>query len=273
MTQALATSYEFTKKICLSIPYHKNSTQYFMIITFPKIMVKFQKMYVKVDLKFPKTSRILVAGASATGKSAYVEKCLLHNKSVFENGVDTVLWFSCLPCSEETRRRLESAGLQVETYQGMEDLEDVLLRQHSAQWWQSHSTVVVLDDLAIGALSSADVARCFSIYAHHLPLAALFLITQTLSITNAKFQQLIFRQLTHVVLTKSRRLKASLQHFGRELYPDYPRFASKVFEDLFSSSTARYDYVCLLTDPDNELVYAHKGIFPGETKTIYSPKN
>ena len=227
-------------------------------------------MFEDIEFEIGESARILIAGASATGKSEFVKKCLIEKSHIFARDIDTVIWFSYLPCSATTST-LENAGLTVEWYQGIADLDRILSQDHPPIWWKEHNVVVVLDDVAIEAFNSAEVGRAFSIYAHHLPMSALILITQSLTITNSRYQQLIIRQLTHVVLTKSRRLQASIRHFGRELFPDYPSFVSQVFRDMLSISTNRYDYICILPDPQNDRIYAYKGIFPNEQKVIYSP--
>ena len=228
-------------------------------------------MSLSYDFSFPVSSRILIAGSSQSGKTSLVSRCLQFHSTAFREGVSHVIWFSCLPLSDVLLTELAECGLVVEQHIGLANIERILIEEHDRSWFKSNRVVVVLDDVAIDALSSAAVGRAFSIYAHHLPLSALFLISQSLTITNSRFSQLISRQLTHIILCKSRRLAGSLRYFSREIYPDHPTFMFDCFHDLLKSSEQKFNAIIFLTDPDNDQIFAFRGLFPGDQRIIYGP--
>lgn len=217
---------------------------------------------------FPLHSRIEICGASNTGKSSVVEKLVRFRDELFSGPkIDLVLYFYLIR-DVEMQRRIREMVPDVKFYQGIERLEDVV-REHEEEA-KSRGILLILEDLQLEAFRSESVAHVFTAYAHHLPLSAVIFTCQSPYQKGAPFQSLINRNLTHMILTNSPRLRSILPFLGREHDPTDPLLFLQIFNEAMSSKH-KDPFPILLIDfnASDPLFQFFGGIFPGESFRVF----
>lgn len=217
---------------------------------------------------FPRHSRIEICGASNTGKSCVVEKLIRFRDELFEGRkIDLILYFYLVQ-DVETQKRIREMTENVKFYQGIDNLKEIL-HEHEAEA-KNRGIMLVLEDLQLEAFRSESVAQVFTAYAHHLPLSAVIFTCQSPFQKGAAYQSLINRNLTHLILTNSPRLRSILPFLGREQDPSDPLLLLRMFNEAMSTKHGD-PFPILLIDlnASDPLFQFFAGIFPGESLRIF----
>lgn len=236
-----------------------------MSASIPNIKMEVAELRKKI---FPLHSRIEICGASNTGKSSVVEKLIRFRDELFEGPkIDLVLYFYLIRDSE-AQKKIREMVRDVKFYQGIQKLDEIILEHE--EYAKNSGVMVVLEDIQLEAFRSESVAHLFTAYAHHLPLSAVIFTCQSPYQKGAPYQALINRNLTHLILTNSPRLRSILPFLGREHDPSNPLLFLQIFNEAMSSKHED-PFPILLIDlnASDPLFQFFGGIFPGELFRVF----
>lgn len=207
-------------------------------------------------------SRIIVAGASGSGKSTWIERLLLERQDCFDVPPKEILWFYNLESAVKGHMN-KLPGVQF--HKGLPEKEAIL------QLDARIPRVIVIDDQQEEVDASNRIIKdLFNIYSHHLGVTVIFAV-QSLYL-RSKHMKSVVDQATYIVHMKSAKGAQQIQTLAGQIYGKHGnRFATWAMTYAFGGS----DHAYLVFDMHNQT----KGwqrlraqVFPGECNLLFVKK-
>ena len=170
----------------------------------------------------PPVFRMIVAGASSSGKSTLISDILNNGNGILSEDFQRLIYLRSVPTkSEELFRRKFGEGFLV--FDGIPP-QDVLLPLCSAK----PGTVLVIEDLDAEACSSPLVSKVFTAYSHHHSFSVI-LSTQNIFRPGSERLTLI-RNSTHIILFPNNLDLTVIRLLAQRVHPKNPKAVVDLFE-------------------------------------------
>lgn len=192
----------------------------------------------------PSNFRMIVAGASSSGKSTLITKLLENKNGILDKDFERVVYLRGVPTkNEEVLKEKFGKGLLV--FNGIPPKE-VLLPLCST----GVKTVLVIEDLDSEACSSPLISKIFTAYSHHNDFSVI-LSTQNIFRPGSERLTLI-RNSTHVVLFPNNLDLTVVRYVAFRVYPENPKTVVRLFEKVTAEP---YQYLSLWSGCPTELKF------------------
>lgn len=220
-------------------------------------------------MKFQAPCRIMVCGASGSGKTYITKQLLEHADGMFSEPPKKLIvcYDTWQPMFDDMRKTLD-----ITFHRGLPD-EDQF-----NEWsnMKDHKILVIDDCLAEGAESPA-LMKMFCIKSHHANFSVLFLLQ------NIFFRGKVMRTLSlntsHFLLFKNYRDQSQVEALGRQIFPRRAAYFREAYEQ---ATTKRYGYILIdvspslpevdIVDYTGEIPPLRTNILPGEDTILFFPK-
>lgn len=172
----------------------------------------------------PEVFRLLIAGASASGKSTLLCTLLENSNGILNKDFVRVIYLRGVETSNEGRLRDKfKEGLLV--FDGIPP-EEVLLPLCKT----GVKTVLIIEDLDAQACRSDLISKVFTAYSHHYQFSVI-LSTQNI-FRDGKERLTLVRNTTHIVLFPNNLDQTVVRHLAQNIHPKNPRKVIDLFEEV-----------------------------------------
>lgn len=203
---------------------------------------------------FRAPARIVIIGASGTGKSTIIKQIVKNSDTMFDQKPEKI--FVCRVI--ETADSYEHPA--VVYIQGPPDAD--LLKGNNG----AHIIVCIEDAMEYYQKKPLELSALFTRYSHHCN--ATLIMTFQSAFSNSR---MIRTNATHIILTKTISDRLTPKIIGRQMYPENTKF----FENAYRKATdARYGYLLIDSHPDTEdEVRLCTDIFEDVGYSVFKPKS
>ena len=187
--------------------------------------------------------RMIVAGASAVGKSCFVEELLKNQYGILNQSFDRAIYLRGVKTSTSQNLR-EIFDDKLICFDGI-PREDVLLplcRDGQGK------LILLIDDLDQEALNSPLISKIFTVYSHHLNFSVC-LTTQNF-FRPGKERLTLVRNATHLVLFPNPMDGSIIRIISQKVFATKPKALVELFEKI---TTQPFHYLTIWSQCDPEL--------------------
>jgi hypothetical protein len=193
----------------------------------------------------PPLFRMVISGASSTGKSTLLGKILENRNGILEKNFTRIVYMRGVPTTNEVKWK-EKFGTKLITLDGIppENIVLPLLKN------PDETTVLVIEDLDEQACSSPLISKIFTAYSHHLSFSVI-LSTQNI-FRPGKERLTLIRNTTHLVLFPNNLDETVIRLVAQKVYIKDPKRIVTLFEQLTSKP---YGYLSIWSNCEKELKF------------------
>ena len=172
----------------------------------------------------PPVFRMILSGASSSGKSTLIVKILENVNGILGEDFEKVIYLKGVTTSNETDLK-KKFGERLLTFNGIPK-EEVLLPLCKT----GVRTVLVVEDLDDRACSSPLMSKFFTAYSHHFSCSVI-LSTQNLY-RHGPERLTLFRNSTHIVLFPNNLDQTVIRLLAQKVHPRNPSSVVELFEKI-----------------------------------------
>lgn len=210
-----------------------------------------------MSLPFQHPFTAMICGPTSCGKTQFVKKCLKNASRVFDTEFDRTLFYY-----GEWQPAYAELGSAIEFKEGLPQSNEYSNDPEKTK-------LIIVDDL-MRESSNNVMVDLFTKGSHHKNLSVMF-ITQNM-FHQGSGQRDISLNTNYLILFKNPRDRAQVQHLGRQVCPENPKFLQEVYLDATSQP---FGYLLLdlkQTTPEN--CRYRTNIFPDDAaQYVYVPVN
>ena len=172
----------------------------------------------------PHNFRMIIAGASSSGKSSLMVKLLKNENGILHKDFQRVLYLRGVETKNDEVLR-EKFGNKLLVFDGI-PAQEVLLPLCSSD----ENTVLVIEDLDAEAFASELVSKIFTAYSHHYNFSV---ILSTQNIYRSGQERLtLLRSTTHIILFPNNLDLTVVRLLAQKVHPRNPRAVVELFEKV-----------------------------------------
>lgn len=196
----------------------------------------------------------LISGGTGVGKTYWVERFIINNKSMIQPDIQEVLFYYSE--WQPAYSRLEKHG--VKFMEGLPEIDSIR---------GDRRRLIVIDDLMDDI--NKDVSLLFTKISHHRNTSVMLLV-QNLFGKN-KEQRTISLNSKYIVVFKNPRDRSQIIHLARQAFPGQENY---VRESYINATSEKHGYLLFdLTQNTPDAYRLRSKIFPTENQVVYMPKN
>ena len=208
-------------------------------------------------LKNPVT--VLIAGPSGSGKTSLLMRILRHSKDMFEEPPTKIVW--CYGVYQDGYNVMQAEFPTMTFVEGLPDSLDNYFDN-------GQPGCLILDDLMFSGTKSEDIAKVFTLGAHHKKIAC-FLITQNI-FSSSGYMRTISLNCRYIILMRNNRDKLQIVNLAKQMFPGNSQYLCQAYED--SINLSKFGYLFLDLNHDQHCMRVRTQIFPDELHYVYVMK-
>ncbi len=220
--------------------------------------------FLGTNFQFKTPSNIIIAGTTMSGKSTLIAEILRHKDLMFDKPLHKVAY--CYGVFDESYLTLAS---QVDSLDLFDGLPEELLSNPGSYFDRSNNNCIILDDLGPKAMSSPMVEKLFTVLMHHYNITCILVLHNIFF--QSKYSVTINRNCQYFLLTKTLRDQTSIATFGRQSFPEKPKFLISAYRQAMDSAVYPHLLVDLHPLTPKKLA-VRQNILPGQTPFVYIPE-
>ena len=213
----------------------------------------------RMDLRMQAPFTCIIAASTGSGKTYFVKRLLENAETMINPAPVNIIYCygQYQPLYDEMKRTVSNVNF----IEGLPDDVNSYFdpRQHS---------ILIIDDLSQELTDSIQLVNLFTKGSHHLNLSVIF-ICQNMFL-QGKFMRTMSLNTHYFVVFRNARDKSQITHLARQMFPTNPKYLVESYTD---ATKEPYSYLLIDLKPYTEDNYRLRAnIFPGETTTVYLPK-
>ena len=200
------------------------------------------------------------AGMTGCGKTKWVQKLLMGKEDTIKGSPQNIIW--CYGEYQPIYSELSKHFPHLKFIEGFpSEINDIID--------PSKRNLIILDDLMSEIGNDKGVTALFTKGSHHKNLSVI-LILQNL-FHQSKEMRTISLNSHYLIIFRNPRDKSQINHLAKQMYPGNIKFLQQSYNDATSKP---YGYVLVDLKPETpDEIRLRTKIFPGETTSVYIPKN
>ena len=200
------------------------------------------------------------AGMTGCGKTKWVQKLLMGKEQTIKGYPENIIW-----CYGEYQPTYEELSQEIPYLKFVEGFpEDIF-----ANIDPSKKNLIIIDDLMSEIGNDKRLTALFTKGSHHRNLSVI-LILQNL-FHQSKEMRTISLNSHYLVIFRNPRDKSQINHLAKQMYPGNIKYMQQSYNDATSEP---YGYLLIDLKPEtSDEIRLRTKIFPGETTSVYVPKN
>lgn len=221
-------------------------------------------------VRFQSPCRIMVCGASGSGKTFLTKQILEHANGMFSEVTKKVIlcYNAWQPMFDELRRSMN----EITFHQGLPN-EDQF-----NEWGEidGHKLLVIDDCMTEGA-NSLHLMNMFCVKSHHRNFTVMFLVQNLFQ--KGKVMRTLSLNTQYFILFKNYRDEMQVETLGRQIFPRKQEYFRSAYQ---AATSKRYGYLVIDVSPARseavidgkltEIPPLRSLILPGEDTLLYFPK-
>jgi len=208
-----------------------------------------------MSVKLQHPSSMIVAGASMSGKTTFIEKLIKSSKELFSSEFDSII--ICYARNQDIYGRLQKHDPKIELCEGLDFCT-----------LPNQQTLVIIDDQMTNAGENKKMQTFFTTDVHHKNVSIIFICHNLF--WKSKFGRDLRLSTHYYVLFKSPTFISQVGTLGRQLYPTSTKFLSSAYQKA-TKDPYTYLFVNLHPNCEDDLRVC-SGILPGENFVVYLPE-
>ena len=214
------------------------------------------------DIRIKTPFSMILAGASGSGKTTWLEKFLKHTDVLTDDDDGSryrqLFWFSGTKQPELFKRIRSTFGGRVEFFG--EITKDIYEQIEE----NGRNSIIVIDDLMHEMSTNSGIGKLFTKGRSHLNCSVI-LLWQNVFPQGSEMRNLSINA-QHIIIFKNPRDKSQIRFFAQQVAPGKVRNFLEAFND---STKKQYGYLhCDFSQKTSEDIRFRTNILPGEAPTI-----
>lgn len=208
------------------------------------------------SFQFKHPATIIISGPTQAGKTEFVIKLLKNIKTLFDPPPARIVWAYGQENNQQNIK-ISAACKNIKFHEGIPANLD--------EFDEKENNLLVLDDLMDEIGKSPECSNLFTKGSHHKNITAIAIVHNLFN--QEKFSRTISLNSLYYVIFNSPRDRQQIRYFGRQIYPDHPKF---IPDALNKATMLPFGYLVIDLHPrTHNKSRAYSGIFPDELPVIY----
>lgn len=199
-----------------------------------------------------------VSGVTSSGKTFWVERLLQNVDNMLNKPVNKILY--CYGAYQDIYNEMERDIKNIEFHQGIPNDISHLYTDNS------HTNILVLDDLMTSVLKSPYMEDLFTKFSHHGNVSIIFIVQNLYA--KSPLSRSIFLNTSYFVLFKNPRGHDQIKKLNQQIFPCKKNFLFDAYTDAVINR--KFGYLMVDLHPRSDPAYqVRTEIFPTEFPIIY----